>query len=139
MTIGERIKEVRGKKPRDVFAEELGVVRNTVQRYEIYDKKPTMDFVEAICEKYNLHSDWLIFGIEPKYRDEEKQVVPAELDHSILTDAIAALEEALVKKGKRMEPDAKAELISELYKFIIEEEIDEKNKSNIAKILQMVA
>jgi phage repressor protein C with HTH and peptisase S24 domain len=73
MTIGDRIKEIRGNVSRDDFAAMFGVNRATVQRYEIYERGPSIEFVAAICEKYNINANWLIFGQGPKFKGEAKE------------------------------------------------------------------
>ena len=71
MTIGDRIKEIRGKVSRDDFAALFGVNRTTVQRYEIYEREPGSEFISAVCKKYNINANWLLFGNGPKYLEEE--------------------------------------------------------------------
>jgi len=84
MSIGKRIKELRGKVPRDVFATQLGVVRNTVQRYEIYEQKPSLEFIEIICNKFDVNPDWLIFGKGAKYRGDTHKQESSPLDYSYI-------------------------------------------------------
>ncbi len=138
MTLGKRIKEVRGKVARPAFAASFGLSRNTIQRYETDEGPPDTNFVIALCEKYKIRVEWLLFGEEPKYLGEPPKVPLAELDRSILTDAIEALEFALQEKGRKIEAATKAEIITELYLLMSEEEQSD-NKSNIAKILRLVA
>lgn len=133
MSIGERIKELRGNMSRDEFASLIGSNRNTIQRYETYERIPKADFIEIICEKFQVRADWLVLGIGPKSRSAEPLT---ELDQAILTDAIAALEEALAAKGRVIEPGKKAEIITEIYQLISEDE-QKGTTSNIARILKL--
>jgi phage repressor protein C with HTH and peptisase S24 domain len=82
MSIGDRIKEIRGETSRDDFAATFGVNRNTIQGYEIYGKNPKTDFILDVCEKFNIHTDWLLLGIGPKYRGEQQQSTGQEQSSS---------------------------------------------------------
>jgi transcriptional regulator with XRE-family HTH domain len=134
MTIGERIKEVRGSLSRDVFAEQMGVVRNTVQRYEMYGTRPHIDFIESICKAYKINADWLIFGKGPKYTD---QLPVAEVDQDTLIAVISSLEEALEANNKKMEPDKKAEVIAMLYEIITEEERRGEGVATLGRLIKL--
>ncbi|MGA3280751.1 MAG: helix-turn-helix transcriptional regulator [Smithella sp.] len=60
--IGQRIKIVRGDKSQIVFAEELGIHRNTLLRYEDELSHPDSDIISQICKTYDINSSWLLFG-----------------------------------------------------------------------------
>lgn len=74
-------------------------------------------------------------GKGPKDVDQK---ATAEVDHEILTDAISALETALQMKGKEIKPEAKAEIIAEIYQMLIDDE-EGKNKESITRMLSLVA
>lgn len=137
MSIGDRIKEVRGKVPRDVFADQLGVVRNTVQRYEVYGKPPHIDFVKSLCRAHNINAEWLLFGTGPKHRGDEKPPPPAELQTSALVDAIETLDQVLELTKRQMSPAEKAVIIKKIYELYTEdrEETDKEKFSTILKII----
>ena len=60
--IGHRIRIVRGEKSQFVFAEELGIHRNTLIRYEDELSHPDSDIISKICKTYDINSSWLLFG-----------------------------------------------------------------------------
>jgi transcriptional regulator with XRE-family HTH domain len=60
--IGQRIRIVRGDKSQFVFAEELGIHRNTVVRYEDELSHPDSNIISQICKTYDISSSWLLFG-----------------------------------------------------------------------------
>src|SRR5208337_3194599 len=60
--IGQRIKIVRGDKSQIVFAEELGIHRNTLLRYEDELSHPDSNIISQICKTYDISSSWLLFG-----------------------------------------------------------------------------
>jgi transcriptional regulator with XRE-family HTH domain len=60
--IGQRIRIVRGDKSQFIFAEELGIHRNTVVRYEDELSHPDSNIISQICKTYDISSSWLLFG-----------------------------------------------------------------------------
>jgi len=60
--IGQRIKIIRGEKSQFVFAEELGIHRNTLIRYEDELSHPDSEIISKICKTYDINSSWLLFG-----------------------------------------------------------------------------
>jgi len=60
--IGERLKIIRGKTNQSEFADMIGVSRNTLLRYERGDSVPDSKLAALICQKFNIPSDWFLFG-----------------------------------------------------------------------------
>ncbi|MCC8108697.1 MAG: transcriptional regulator [Planctomycetes bacterium] len=58
----------RGKTTGEI-AEELGVIPNTVIQWKNFHNRVSWNKLQIVIEKYNVRWDWLIDGIEPKYRD----------------------------------------------------------------------
>lgn len=133
--IGDRIKELRGKMSLIDFSAKFEIHRNTLRHYEAGKRFPDSRLLSAICCDYKVNADWLLLGTGPKFIGDTTNPEP---DQSILHDAIEALEEALEAKGRTMTPQQKAEIITEIYQLISEEE-QEDNKNKIAKILKLVA
>jgi phage repressor protein C with HTH and peptisase S24 domain len=73
MTIGSRIREIRGNVARPDFAELLGVSRNTIQGYENDDRAPDGYLIAKICENYNINANWLLFGNGPKSLNKDSE------------------------------------------------------------------
>ncbi|WP_303174769.1 helix-turn-helix domain-containing protein [uncultured Desulfovibrio sp.] len=65
MTIGERLKLVRGSVSQDEFSKRLGVSKAAVGAYERNAQMPGLTFIIAICECYNIEPRWLLTGVGP--------------------------------------------------------------------------
>ena len=72
MDIGKRIRHIRGKQSRKVFAQSIGIVENTLRNYEEGLSLPNSDVIVEICQKMSIPPHWLLFGNGP----EEGQAVP---------------------------------------------------------------
>jgi len=70
MTIGDRIKEVRGKRSQDDFAQMHGIHRNTLSRWESGKRSPEYSFLRDITERHGLAPNWVLMGIGPKLLTE---------------------------------------------------------------------
>jgi len=73
MTIGNRIKKVRGGLSREEFALKIGADKSTIQRYEQYNNIPKGDILQRIYEQFNVNIHWLLTG-EGEPFPEEKDV-----------------------------------------------------------------
>lgn len=65
MTIGERLKLVRGSVSQDEFSKRLGVSKAAVGAYERGAQMPGSTFIIAVCERYNVEHRWLLTGAGP--------------------------------------------------------------------------
>lgn len=63
-TIGTRIRHIRGKVSRSIFAEKLGIGKTTLQRYENDERLPDMEFFVKLQDITSYSLDYLIFGKE---------------------------------------------------------------------------
>lgn len=63
--MGKRIRGVRHKADigQTVFAEQLGVTRQSISGYERGRLRPSLKVIDKICELYNVHPWWLVYGI----------------------------------------------------------------------------
>ncbi|MEX0732614.1 MAG: S24 family peptidase [Aquisalimonadaceae bacterium] len=61
-TLGQRLRSLRGRRPRDIFAMELGVHKNTLARYETDERRPDAAFIRKVCHHCGVASDWLLNG-----------------------------------------------------------------------------
>jgi transcriptional regulator with XRE-family HTH domain len=69
MTLGDRIKEIRGKRSRDTFAQETGITRNTVVNYEGGIRTPDAEYLNKILELHpEISPAWLLREEGPKFR-----------------------------------------------------------------------
>jgi len=74
-TLGERLRQVRGRITREVAADRLGIHPNTLQKYEGDKRVPDADFVITFCTAFGVTERWLLRG-----EDGEEQ---ASVDEAI--------------------------------------------------------
>ena len=79
-SIGDRIKQTRGKMTQQEFADLLGLGRNTVVRYESGKTTPDSDFFIRLEKKFNVSPGWMISG----GKVSKKEAEPAENEQWIL-------------------------------------------------------
>ena len=77
MSIGDRIKELRGDENQSSFGERFGKGRNTIVRYESEKNPPDAEFLEAICREYKVSPTWLLLG------EGEKELKAYEIDDHV--------------------------------------------------------
>lgn len=75
--IGARIAIARGKKSQPVFAEELGISKNTLLRYEKGHSVPDIVTVSKVCSLSGVDLDWLVNG-EGRERLKDHSPEPKE-------------------------------------------------------------
>lgn len=92
MTIGKRIKEIRGKETREEFSAQVGIHPQTLYRYETGDRAVDSNLIATLCQKYNILSNWLIFGEGPMRPDEDAPAPQTPSSTPQNTGRIAALE-----------------------------------------------
>lgn len=71
-TIGERIRELRGKLSREAFAAKYAIHRNTVERYEKNLRSPDTLFLQELARQENVNLEWVQTGADPKYKEESE-------------------------------------------------------------------
>lgn len=62
LSIGDRIRQIRGKKSRADFAAELDIHPQTLYMYEKGKRVVDVDLLQQICLKYGVSVEWLVFG-----------------------------------------------------------------------------
>jgi transcriptional regulator with XRE-family HTH domain len=62
MDIGDRIRQIRGRRSRAEFAEELGIHPQTLYMYEKGKRVVDVELVRDLCDKFQVSVEWLIFG-----------------------------------------------------------------------------
>jgi len=72
MSLGNRVKYVRGDLRIDEFAIIFGAHRNTVSKWERNIIAPGADFFLRIYEKFNINLNWLFSGQGETHRPENK-------------------------------------------------------------------
>lgn len=66
---------VRGQSIREV-ADRLQMCGETVRRMLRGEGRPSTEFLQAVCETYNVSAHWLLFGTGPKFADEVEGTRP---------------------------------------------------------------
>ena len=61
MTTGEKLRKLRGKKPRWQVAEEIGISENSLINYELDRRRPSDDVKVWIAEYYGYSVGFLFF------------------------------------------------------------------------------
>lgn len=92
-TLGERIKLVRtnAKQTQSVFAEKIGIKRNTLAMIETQDKATSEVVMKAICREYKVNHSWLDAENGPMYVEG----LPTSDDE--LIDEVLAGEDEFIK------------------------------------------
>lgn len=62
MTLGDRLKQIRGNVSQVDFAAHLKTSRATLQRYESGSSTPDADFIINFCRKNLVNANWLLTG-----------------------------------------------------------------------------
>jgi len=62
MSLGERLKAIRGKRTQLDFSSDLGISKSTYVRYERGQRIPDADLLKAICCKFEVRPEWLLLG-----------------------------------------------------------------------------
>ena len=61
--IGDRLKEIRGKKSQADFAVLLGISRKSLIRYEANERKPDIDLILKLNLLFNIQPLWLLTSV----------------------------------------------------------------------------
>lgn len=94
-TIGERIKEFRGKTSRDEFAPLYDIHPNTLRRYEVGERVPDPDFLERLEQagfrvKQEETSGKIMDHLETDLADDPN---PLERENALLREMLALQKE----------------------------------------------
>lgn len=79
-SVGERIRQLRGKVSRATFSNKYHIHRNTLERWEKGLRTPSEEFLAALAEGERVSFDWVKFGrgqmeIHPDLREENRRRV----------------------------------------------------------------
>lgn len=69
MTLGERIRLVRGEHSQREFAKMVEVSQSSYSVYEQGQRAPDALTLRRICEATKVNPEWLLMGIGPMYKD----------------------------------------------------------------------
>ena len=72
-TIGERIRELRGRRSQSTYAAEIGISKSSLRNYETNTTRPDADFLAVICGLEGVTADWLLFGEESTRKNAREE------------------------------------------------------------------
>ena len=87
MTLGERLKLVRGTTSQRAFAAEIGIHENTVSNAERRNSA-TQDYLQKLAQVRNINLHWLLTGRGAMRMDEADASLLAEKLNLALADAL---------------------------------------------------
>ncbi|MCA1909239.1 MAG: helix-turn-helix domain-containing protein [Magnetospirillum sp.] len=107
------------------LAESTGISRRAIGDYLSGNAEPSRPRLIAIAAAAGVRLEWLATGQGPVFPDGDREgKVSSDLDVSALEAVIAAVEDHLRQRRQAISPDAKAALVTTLYKWAV----DEKSK-----------
>lgn len=110
----ERLGELQGDMRDAAFARQLSIPPSTLQRYRA-GSFPSIEIAAKIAEAFNVSLDWLI-GRPGASRDASSL-----LNVRYLGEAISILEEWLAQNDRTMNAKKKADVVTQLYHFIVDD------------------
>ncbi|TRO77755.1 helix-turn-helix domain-containing protein [Trichloromonas acetexigens] len=102
MTIGERLKRVRGGLRQQDFAKKIGAPKSTVSRWERGDQTPSYEALNAILEAFpEVNPSWLVTGEGPFMRTAVERGKREFQDDELHVNVLQALIETLSCSGEK--------------------------------------
>lgn len=78
MKIGDKIRQIRehANQTQKVFAKDLKIYPETLSRFETGGRKPNLEFLLKLGNRFNLSGNWLLFDETPVFRTavEDKSI-----------------------------------------------------------------
>lgn len=97
MSLGSRIKSVRGSLSQKEFSDVCKVGISTLRRYESGVNPPDSDFLCAIVDNYNVNPTWLLTGEGPVHKGQDAPSTMSTPEHKV---NLKNIEEARVCQSK---------------------------------------
>jgi transcriptional regulator with XRE-family HTH domain len=98
--IGERLKQLRGRKTQAILAEKLGIPLELYQSYELGDKHPSLSTLRKICILHDVPVDWLVQGNGVQPDDWETSYLAVDL-----SKFVRDLEQSCKREKRTILPD----------------------------------
>ncbi len=129
MSIGERIKKIRGSMSREKFSELSGISKNTLVNYETDKSSPDAAYLNRLLELFpDINPKWLLAGDE---------IMKYHLDDALLEVVIEVIEEQLQALGRTATPRQKAQLIIALYDLSSQQQIPSIDKNTVLRLVRL--
>lgn len=152
MTLGERIKFIRGTQAREMFAPIMEVSKNTLISYEKDERVPGADFLNRILELYpDISPAWLLTGEgemrrgdtpitgDPGVQYSSNKKITPQLDEELLQSVLEAVEEYLDSIDGHLPAAKKAQLVVMLYEMVEEGGEKKVNKTAVIRLVRLAA
>lgn len=92
MTLGNRLKELRGRMKTDEFSEIFKVSASQISRIENDKSGISPELAISICEYFDCSLDWLLRGIEPKNINIHTKIEEPHTDYVPMSKHLEVLE-----------------------------------------------
>ena len=107
MTLGERLKKIRGAITQEEFAKSVDISALQISRIENDKSGMSLDLAVKIARKYGCSVDWLSMGEEtlkpsPQVSEPEIEYVPLSKHMEVLEKYNKLLEERVEKQDERI-------------------------------------
>lgn len=108
MTVGDRLREIRGMKTLSEFSEKLGVKSANISHIENGRSQMSIELAIKISEVYTVSLDWLLKGTGTKDGTKAKVEEPTDNFITISKDELISLQrQALRNKDEILEEQTK--------------------------------
>ena len=139
MSLGERIKTIRGKTSRDRFAPQTGISKTALVNYETGSRDPGVDYLVKLLSLFpNISPAWLLTG-EGDMQRGKSDGLPIKLDDTLLVSVISAVEEYLEEVNGHLHPAKKAQLLVTLYDMFAGDEAKAVDKTTVIRLVRLAA
>lgn len=111
MTLGERLKKIRGGVGQSHFAKKIGVSQSSLSLYEIGSRVPDATTLRVICDSFRISPEWLLMGTGSMYRES---VETADTSAVLSELKIQPIEKTSIEEKKTADASAVLEVQREL-------------------------
>jgi transcriptional regulator with XRE-family HTH domain len=143
MSIGERLKIIRGEMTQFEFAEQLSVHPNTVARYERGERSPDSEYIDGIYKRFSVNPRWLLTG-KGQMRIDVKRQFYGMLDglfgkrHVQLLDRIRQLLNEQMKKDPQFSDDMSVNVSAASFGILFKKDDSWLTDENIRLAMEMI-
>lgn len=86
MTMGKRIREVRGELSQEKFSKIVGISKGAVGSYENDKQTPSATVIMSICDNFNIEPRWILKGEGEKFDNKAINNYSDLMKHNIFMD-----------------------------------------------------
>lgn len=89
MTIGDRLKQLRGRESMAEFGHRFEVSAQQISRIENNLSAPSLDLAKKICEHYDVSLDWFLMGKTNAVKEVNAEYIAVRKDELIELQKLA--------------------------------------------------